>query len=138
MSAWESGAIKNMAPPAKPAVISKPVSNCWPGKSQGSPSRKLPSLVSRSLAKATMLPEKVSPPIRTANKMVTPRNQSDTGWEKYSAVPTSRLATPPKPLKRATISGIAVMATRRAATMPTIAPSATPAASQRNLPALGC
>ena len=45
-----------------------------------------------------------------------------------AAQPTARLARPPKPLNSATISGIFVMATMRAASTPITVPITTPSA----------
>ena len=49
-----------------------------------------------------------------------------------AAQPTRRLAIPPEPLNSATISGIAVMATRREATAPTKVPATAAMAIQWN------
>ena len=79
-----------------------------------------------------MLPENVTPPIITERNTVAAVNAetaasappaSPTTPGKSAAAPTSKLAMPPEPLNNATISGIAVMATSRAANAPTTAPA---------------
>ena len=87
-------------------------------------------MVSLSLPKAMRLPVNVSPPMRMDRKMVT-TVKVETVPECSAAQPTNRLAIPPKPLNMATISGIAVMATRRAASAPITPPVTSPRAIQR-------
>ena len=93
-------------------------------------------ITSASLAHAMTLPEKVTPPIITERKIVTAVNvataTAPASPPNSAAQPTRRLAMPPEPLKIATISGIAVMATRREANAPTRAPAAAAMAIQWN------
>ena len=70
------------------------------------------------------LPVKVRPPIRIDRTMVTREKVDDVGLS--AAQPTSSEAMPPKPLNSATISGIEVILTSRAAAAPITPPAAKP------------
>ena len=95
-----------------------------------------------SFRKATTLPVKVTPPMSTERMMVT----AEVAWRTWAGVllipgstrssqNTERAtrvdAPPPKPLKRATISGIEVIATFTAAMAPMRLPTTTPTRIQR-------
>ena len=71
-----------------------------------------------------MLPVKVTPPINMERMMVTRVTVAEPGAS--AAQPTNKLAIPPKPLNSATISGMAVICTKRAARPPIIAPTRKP------------
>ena len=78
-----------------------------------------------------MLPVNEMAPIRAPTKIVTPTT-GGTGnparaKRRYSRLETIAAAPPPDPLKSATICGIAVIATRRAATAPIKPPRMIPA-----------
>jgi hypothetical protein len=90
---------------------------------------------------ATTLPVNVTPPIKIERTIVTSVKvvlatgsggrfvtvfELSGGLRKMAAKPTKSEARPPKPLKSATISGIAVIATMRAAIAPTTEPITTP------------
>ena len=73
-----------------------------------------PLIFPESLRYATKLPVKVTAPMATARKMTNPLkipsgSDPEAAPPKNSKPATSRLAKPPNPLKRATISGIAVI-----------------------------
>ena len=80
-------------------------------------------ITSLSLPQAKILPLKVMPPITIDSRIVTSVNVVLPTL--YSAAqPTMRLAIPPEPLKRATISGMLVISTFWAAMAPITAPTA--------------
>jgi hypothetical protein len=85
----------------------------------------LPVTTPESLLYAIRLPVKVIPPITTVRyigiKIL--KLESET---RYSEEPTRRLAIPPNPLKIATISGIAVIFTLKAAVAPITVPKVMP------------
>ena len=66
-----------------------------------------------------------TPPIRMASRIVTAVNVVVPAAKRV-AHPTSKLAAPPEPLNSATISGMLVMATRRAEVAPMMVPTTTP------------
>ena len=91
----------------------------WPKYKKG-----LPSIISDNLPKANKLPVKVTPPIKTVKNTADKAIALNTDVIfKNSADPTSKLAIPPKPLNKATSSGIVVIFTNEAAEAPTIAPA---------------
>src|SRR5919197_3374557 len=80
-----------------------------------------------SLANATSEPQKLIEPMIAANRAGISASSSMSPPERrYSTMLISATAPPPTPLKSATICGIAVMRTLRAAGTPTAVPSATP------------
>ena len=104
------------------APSSTPLISCWRGQVIG-----VPRIHSWSLAKAIRLPLKLIPPIRQLSRMVTAPMVSSDGWPeevtRWKSPRAIRAAAPaPIPLKRATSWGMAVIATRRATTMPTRVP----------------
>ena len=83
-------------------------------------------MVSDNLPYATSEPVRVTPPIRIDNTIVTSVKVPESGDS--AAQPTSSDAAPPRPLKSATISGMDVIATARAAIAPIAPPTTIPAA----------
>ena len=71
-------------------------------------------------------PVRVTPPIKIDNTIVIRVKVPESG--ESAAQPTNSDAAPPKPLNSATISGIAVIATARAAMAPMAPPTTIPAA----------
>ena len=118
-----AGCITNNTPAAKsPTRISALTNRCAPNTTA-----RLPS-TSESLPQARMLPDSVTPPISTDSVTVMAVKVE---LSPYSAAhPTSRLAAPPVPLKSATISGMEVIATSRAAKAPITAPTSIATAIQ--------
>jgi hypothetical protein len=98
--------------------------NSWPGSWIGRPGR-----ISWSFPKAMFEPQKEIEPMIAANRIgIRVRSaRSPPEWRK-SAHEMSATAPPPTPLKRATIWGIAVIRTLRAAGIPTAVPIAIPSA----------
>jgi hypothetical protein len=88
----------------------------------------LPVIHSLSFRKAIMEPENVTPPMKVPSMIVTPAVSGPTGTSvpRNSPMATRADAPPPKPLKRPTISGMAVIWTMRAATAPIRPPVAMP------------
>ncbi len=102
----------------------------------------LPLIRPLSLRKAIRLPLKVTAPTSTDRKAVTPasapRSSPGVPARPGSTISSHRIeqatsaeAPPPKPLNRATISGIAVISTLSAATVPTRPPTMRPVMIQR-------
>ncbi len=82
-----------------------------------------------SLAIATIEPLKVMAPTNTETAIDTRATMSASPASKRATpTATSREAMPPQPLNRATVSGMAVIGTRRAVTRPASPPAALPAA----------
>ena len=99
--------------------------NCWPGSWIGRPGR-----TSCSFPKAMFEPQNETDPMIAANRIGIrvsssglPPAASDS---RYSTNEISATAPPPTPLNSATICGIAVIFTERAAGTPTAVPIATP------------
>jgi hypothetical protein len=93
----------------------------WPLNRNG-----LPSIRPLSLAKAMTEPEAARPPTSTVSTMATAEKVTTPSARTYSAQPTSIEARPPEPLSSATISGISVICTRRAAIAPIAVPTTRP------------
>ena len=103
--------------------------NCWPGSWIGRP-----GMISWSFPKAMFEPQNETEPMIAANSAGIsassaglPPAASDS---RYSTNEISATAPPPTPLNSATICGIAVIFTERAAGIPTAAPMATPERDQ--------
>ena len=79
-------------------------------------------ITSDNLPHARMLPLNVIPPITIDNKIVMSVNVV-VSPEYKAAQPTNKLAMPPDPLNKATISGIDVISIFWATTAPMIAPT---------------
>ena len=80
---------------------------------------------------ATIEPLKVMAPTNTDTAIDTKATMSAAPVaNRATPMATSREAMPPQPLKRATVSGMAVIGTRRAVTRPARPPAALPAAIQ--------
>ena len=89
-----------------------------------------------SFPNAIMLPEKVTAPMSVPAMIDTPESMASVSappappvppaTRRYSPTATRPDAAPPKPLKTATISGMAVIFTVRAMTAPISPPTATP------------
>ena len=101
--------------------------NCWPGSWIGRP-----GMISWSFPNAMFEPQNETEPMIAANRAGIsassaglPPAASDS---RYSTNEISATAPPPTPLNSATICGIAVIFTERAAGIPTAAPIATPSA----------
>ena len=105
--------------------------NCWPGSEIGRP-----GMSSCSLPNATFEPQKETEPMIAANRIgisvsssgLPPKISSDS---RYSTNEISATAPPPTPLNSATICGIAVIFTWRAAGAPIAVPIAMPTAISR-------
>ena len=91
----------------------------------------LPPIFPDSFRYAIIEPEKVIPPINKAINTTKYKNQSASALFSNSDQPTNKLAKPPKPLKRATSSGIPVICTRLAAINPTKPPITKPKVMNR-------
>ncbi len=104
-------------PAARHAMKSAPFTNCWPTYVIGRP---LTS--SCSFPNATIEPENETAPMRPESTMARPMSTfgvPGSGRTRCSSASAmSAAAPPPTPLKSATICGIAVIFTRRAATAP--------------------
>ncbi len=89
-----------------------------------------PVISSCNFPNATSEPQKLTDPITAEKRIPTrtsPASRPASGaWRWNSAAAMSAAAPPPTPLKSATICGIAVICTARAATTPTTEPSAIP------------
>jgi hypothetical protein len=118
-----------MAMPQPIAIASSAVLiSCWPGSEIGRPGR-----TSCSLPNAMFEPQKEIEPMIAANRIGISWSSSGlpvptSSWWRYSTNEISATAPPPTPLNSATICGIAVIFTPRAAGMPTAVPIATPTA----------
>ena len=103
--------------------------NCWPGSWIGRPGR-----ISWSLPNAMFEPQKETEPMIAANRIGISCSSSGLprprarACSRYSTNAISATAPPPTPLNSATICGIAVIFTLRAAGTPTAVPIATPTA----------
>jgi hypothetical protein len=122
----------NHTPPATVAISRAANMAGRPGKTKGRP-----VISSCSRAKATMEPENATAPTST----VKPATAScafpvDESAANSSSEATMTPASPPSPLKTATICGMAVIATRWAATTPIAAPTAIAAKIGRRLSGL--
>ena len=76
-----------------------------------------------SFRNVTTDPEKLTAPISTVSTVASRNSTPESGTAKNSASATSAAAAPPTPLNSATICGMAVIFTDRAAGMPTTTPS---------------
>ena len=118
----------------EPAATSKttPFTNCWPGYVIGRP-----PISSCSFANATIEPENEIAPISAestiASEMSTFGAPGSGRIRCTSASAISAAAPPPTPLNSATICGIAVIFTRRAATAPKAPPISIPTAIAHQL-----
>ena len=101
--------------------------NCWPGSWIGRPGR-----ISWSLPKAMFEPQNETEPMIAANRIGISASSSGlppaASASRYSTQAISATAPPPTPLNSATICGIAVIFTERAAGTPMAVPIATPSA----------
>ena len=102
--------------------------NCWPGSWIGRPGR-----ISWSLPKAMFEPQNETEPMIAANRIGISWSSSglpmpSSSVRRYSTNEISATAPPPTPLNSATICGIAVIFTLRAAGTPTAVPIAMPTA----------
>ena len=112
--------------------------SAWrPGRRMGSP-----RIVPLSLRKATRLPLNVTPPMSSESAIITaavvpivsatvPVAPASTVSSHCVETATRAEAAPPKPLNRATISGICVICTRTAQNQPTTEPTTSPPRIQR-------
>ena len=99
----------------------------WPGNCLAALGKGRGPKDSLNLAYAMILPVHVIPPIKMASTTVK-AVKVPISLPYRVPHPTKRLADPPDPLNRATISGIEVIATKRDASAPTTAPIRTPRA----------
>ena len=112
-----------IAPSPSAASAMAPLRTCCPGKTTGASGSSSP----RSLSNATRLPQKVTEPMRPEATVATVV-WADGSVALTSTAPATRAeAPPPKAFSSATISGIAVIAMRRASVAPMAPPRATPA-----------
>jgi len=120
------GSSTKRTPATRAVITSTMLRKAWPGSRTGAE-----LIVPESFPQAITLPVVVRPPIRTEATTVVRENTASvaspaTALPCTADHPTRRDAAPPDPLKSATISGIAVIWTRRAATAPMSDPRATP------------
>ena len=101
--------------------------NCWPGSWIGRP-----GMISWSFPKAMFEPQNETEPMIAANRIGISASSSGlppiASASRYSTHEISATAPPPTPLNSATICGIAVIFTERAAGTPTTVPIAIPSA----------
>ena len=118
-------------PAAMAMISSAPLMNTPPGSFSG-----LPEMSSCSLPKAMFEPQKEIDPTIAANTsgMPTSRSVRSPPCSRNSAHAISAIAPPPTPLNRATICGIAVIFTLRAAGTPMTVPITIPSAIRPQLP----
>ena len=101
--------------------------NCWPGSWIGRP-----GMISWSFPKAMFEPQNETEPMIAANRIGIRVSSSGlppiASASRYSTNEIRATAPPPTPLNSATICGIAVIFTERAAGTPTAVPIAIPSA----------